>query len=115
MNAISQTHTPATPGAAKRLDEIGWGLFLIMLGTIWLIPSVPQGTWLVGTGLLLLGLNAVRHLRGVRSSGFTWVIGALALAAGLGQIVGVTLPLFAILLVVVGAGMLLKPLISRHA
>lgn len=115
MNAMSHTHTPAAPGDARRIDEVGWGIFLMMLGTIWLIPSVPPGTWLVGTGLLLLGLNAVRHMKGVGCSGLTWVIGLLALAAGLSQIAGVTLPLFAILLVLVGAGLLLKPLISRPA
>jgi hypothetical protein len=43
----------------KRFEWIGWGLFLIMLGGLALVPNhlVPQGTWLVGTGLIMLGLN----------------------------------------------------------
>ena len=45
----------------KQFDEIGWGIFLMMIGTSWLVPSVPQGTWLIGTGVLLLVLNAIRY------------------------------------------------------
>ena len=99
----------------SRLDEIGWGLFLMMIGTIWLVPSVPQGTWLIGTGVLLLALNAIRYGvdRGV--SVFSTVLGVLALAAGLGELLGVKLPLFAICLVAIGAWMVVKPFVSQRA
>jgi hypothetical protein len=99
----------------KRLDEIGWGIFLIMIGTIWLVPSVPQGTWLVGTGILLVLLNAYRYVRNLAWSGVSTVLGVLVLAAGLSEMFGVTLPLFAIFLVVAGATMLLRPLVTQHA
>jgi len=97
----------------KRLDEIGWGIFLIMFGTIVLIPSVPQGTWLIGTGVLLLLLNGIRYKIQSEWSGFWAVLGVLALAAGLSELLGIKLPLFAICLVVLGLGMLLKPLLSQ--
>jgi hypothetical protein len=50
------------PGLEKNLDDIGWGIFLIMIGALCLVPKdlVPEGTWLMGTGLLLLTLNGVR-------------------------------------------------------
>jgi hypothetical protein len=94
----------------KRLEDIGWGLFLIMIGCIWLVPQerVPEGTWLVGTGLLLLALNAVRYLNDIAMSGFTNVLGVLALAAGVGDLLGLRLPLFAICLIIFGASILLK-------
>ena len=98
----------------KRLDEIGWGIFLIMIGTIWLVPSVPQGTWLVGTGILLLLLNAFRYARNLGWSGFSITLGVLVLSAGLSDMFGVTLPLFAIFLVVVGASMVLRPLVTQQ-
>ena len=43
----------------KRLEAIAWGLFLIMIGALWLLPdeTVPEGTWLLGVGVILLGLN----------------------------------------------------------
>lgn len=91
----------------KRLDQVGWGIFLIMIGTIWLVPSVPQGTWLTGTGILLLLLNAVRFTKGIPWSSVSTALGVLALAAGLGALAGIDLPLFPICLVIIGVGLLL--------
>ncbi len=98
----------------KRLEAIGWGLFLIMIGGIWLAPGewVPQGTWLIGAGLIMLGINGVRYLKGIKTSGLTVVLGILALFAGLGSLFGVK-PLVAILLILIGAGIILKPLILK--
>lgn len=97
-------------GLNKRLEDVGWGVFLIMIGGIWLVPKewVPEGTWLLGTGLLLLALNAVRYANGIAINGFTAVLGLLALAAGVGDLFGVRLPLFAICLLVFGASLLLR-------
>jgi hypothetical protein len=99
----------------KRLDQIGWGIFLVMIGTIWLVPGVPQGTWLIGTGILLLLLNAIRSRLGIPWSGVSIALGVFALAAGLGYFTGVQLPLFPICLVIIGATLILKPLVSQHA
>jgi hypothetical protein len=100
---------------AKHLDQVGWGIFLIMIGTIWLVPGVPQGTWLIGTGLLLLVLNAIRSRLGIQWSGISVALGVLALAAGLGDFTGIDLPLFPICLVIIGAALILKPLVSQRA
>ena len=41
-----------TAGSAlnQRLESAAWGLFLIMVGGLWLIPNelVPNGAWLIG-------------------------------------------------------------------
>ena len=100
---------------ARQLDQIGWGIFLVMMGTIWLVPGVPQGTWLVGTGVLLLVLNAIRARLNIAWSGISVALGVLALAAGLGDFTGITLPVFPICLVIIGAVLILKPLVSHHA
>ena len=99
----------------KRLDSIGWGLFLIMIGGLWLIPDerVPEGTWLIGTGLIILGLMGIRFLYGIKISGFWFVLGILALAFGISDIFGLDLPVFAILLILVGASIILKPLLKK--
>lgn len=104
-----------TGDTAKRLDQIGWGIFLVMIGTIWLVPGVPQGTWLIGTGALLLLLNAIRFRLGIQWSGVSIALGVFALAAGLGDLTGIKLPLFPICLVIVGASLILKPLVSQKA
>ena len=99
----------------KRLDAIGWGLFLMMIGGLWLMPEgwVPEGAWLIGTGLIILGLNAYRYHTGISVSGFWNVVGVIALASGTSDLVGVDLPVFPILLVAIGAGIILKPLLDR--
>jgi hypothetical protein len=100
---------------ARQLDRIGWGLFLIMTGAIWLVPEhrVPPGTWLIGTGVLLLAINGMRHLKGLGVSGFTTFLGAVALAAGLGDALGIRLPILAICFIVIGASIILRPLVTR--
>jgi len=116
---MEETHVATSTGlpreSSKRLDDIGWALFLIMIGAIWLMPagSVPEGTWLLGAGIILLGMNGVRVLRGVKMSGFGIALGVLALAAGLGGLAGVKVPIFAILFILIGASLLLRPLLRR--
>ena len=53
MNAnIADQHT-ARSALDRQLEGVGWALFLIMIGGIGLMQNVPQGTWLVGTGLIM--------------------------------------------------------------
>jgi hypothetical protein len=39
----------------KRLEDSAWGFFLLLIGTLLLLPSalVPQGAWLIGAGLIM--------------------------------------------------------------
>jgi hypothetical protein len=114
-NQILSHQDPQKRALNKRLEEIGWGLFLIIIGGIWLLPDeqVPPGVWLIGAGLIMLGINGARYLNGIKMSGFTIILGALALIAGLGGLVGVKLPFFAILFILIGASIILKPLIEK--
>ena len=99
----------------QRLDAVGWGLFLLMLGGLWLAPEewgIPEGTWLIGTGVIVLGLLLVRYLNRLRVSGFWVFLGALALGSGLASVLGLDLPVFPILIILAGAGILLKPLLD---
>jgi len=97
----------------KRLESISWALFIIMIGSIWLVPKVPEGIWLIGTGLIMLGLNGARYLNGIKMSGFTIVLGILALAFGMSDFLHVDLPLIPILLILIGAHIIIKPLIEK--
>ena len=101
----------------QRLERTGWALFLIMIGSIALLPSgwVPKGTWLVGTGLIMIGLNVVRHLKGVRISSFSAVLGMIALALGLSAIAGVDLPVLPILLAAIGLQMIYSVSVRKSA
>jgi len=101
----------------KRLEGFGWGVLLITIGTIWLVPEkqIPQGSWLIAAGLIMLGLNAIRYFNGIKMSGFSLVVGILALFAGVGAFFSLNLPLLAIALIVVGACMLLKSLLEKDS
>jgi len=87
-----------------------------MLGCTGLVPEamVPQGVWSVGVGVILLGLNAARYANGIRMSGFTVVLGLLAVLTGIAEFFGADLPIFAILLIIVGASMLLRPWFEKN-
>jgi hypothetical protein len=103
-------------GLGRRLDESAWALFLIMTGIVWLVPEerLPEGAWLLGTGLLLLALNAARYFNGLTIGGFTAVLGVLALAGGLGELFGADIPLLAVGLLVLGASILVKPFLRAR-
>lgn len=92
----------------KRLETVSWGLFLIMLGGLFLVPSVPQGTWLIGAGVIMLGLNAVRLVLGIRASWFTLILGTIALLAGIGSVLGIDLPVGPILIILIGLAIIVR-------
>ncbi|HEU5086432.1 MAG TPA: hypothetical protein VFT99_03265 [Roseiflexaceae bacterium] len=98
----------------KRLEAIGWGLFLMIIGALWLVPDqrVPDGTWLIAAGVIMLGVNGVRYLNGIRMSRASLLLGLLALLFGIGEFVGLELPFVAILLIVFGVGIILRPWID---
>jgi hypothetical protein len=95
----------------KRLEGVGWGLFLIMLGGFGLVPSavVPKGLWSISVGVIMLGLNAARYLLHIKMSGFTTVLGIIALISGVLELLGRNNLGGAILLIVLGAYLLVKP------
>jgi hypothetical protein len=101
----------------KRLENISWGLFLVMLGGLWLVPDqwIPEGSWLIGAGLIMLGLNLVRYVKGIKMSGFTLVLGAIAIFSGISDILQVDLPVFPILLILIGANIIIRPLLEKDS
>jgi hypothetical protein len=109
----SKGETTMSKELGKRLEEIAWALFLIMSGALWLAPKgwIPEGTWLAGFGLILLGLNAARRLYGLKVEGFGLVVGLAAFAAGIGRMLGRDLPFVAILLILVGLAMTIKAVV----
>lgn len=97
----------------RRLETVGWGLFLIMLGGFALLPDVPGGTWLIGAGIIMLALNGVRLLAGIRASAFTTILGVIALLAGLGSVYGIDIPVGPLLIILVGLAIIVRALRPR--
>lgn len=97
----------------KRLEDSSWGFFLLMIGTLLLLPSelVPNGAWLIGAGIIMLGLNCIRYVNDIRVSRFTVVLGVIALLVGLASFLGLRPPLFAIFLALIGLSIIVRSLI----
>ena len=104
-------HAEPKEALNRRLEAIGWGLFLIIIGALWVIPDarVPEGTWLIAAGVIMLGVNAVRYLYGIKMNWASLLLGLLTVLFGVGELVGLDLPFVAILLIVFGLGIILRP------
>ncbi len=114
---IELTNVQATEEQSldRRLEAIGWALLLIFTGGIWLAPDglVPSGTWLVGVGLILLGLNVVRYTNSIPMKGLSSILGIVALVTGLGAFLGLHMPFWPILLILIGAYVMVRSLLAR--
>jgi hypothetical protein len=100
----------------KRLETMAWGSFLILLGGFMFIPNeiIRGGWWSIGVGLIMLGLNAARYFNGLKMSGFTTVLGVLSLIGGALDLVSSYDLDGAVLLIVLGAYLLVKPYLDRR-
>ena len=102
----------------RKFEIAAWGVFFIWLGITSLF-RFHDGIGTFGIGLILLGLNAVRYLNHVPTSNFTVALGGLAIVIGgfdaMRSIFRLPfeLPLFPILLIVLGAVMLWRELSRR--
>jgi hypothetical protein len=96
------------------LERLAWGAFFIWWGITELFQFLPKGTGALGFGLILIGLNAARALNGLPTSGFSITLGILALVLGVLELAGVLLslpfelPVFAVLLIVLGVIVLVR-------
>jgi len=100
----------------KRLETIGWGFFLIMLGGFILVPhtAVAKGFWSIGVGVIMLGLNAARYFSNIKMSGFTTFLGVISLLGGILQLLGMEALEGAFLLIILGAFLLVKPWLDKR-
>ena len=120
MNAqntqTTATQKPEKAALNKRLESIGWGLFLIMLGGFALVPSatLPKGLWSIGIGVIMLGLNVTRYFYKIKMSGFTTVLGIIAIISGVLELMGLNDLGGAIFLIVLGSYLLVKPWFDKR-
>jgi len=100
----------------KRLETIGWGCFLLMLGGFLFVPHliVAGGVWSIGVGVIMLGLNIARYFTGIKLSGFTTFLGVLSVLVGIAQLAGVQALGGAALFIILGAYLVLKPWFDRR-
>ena len=107
---------PERTALNKRLETAAWGAFLILLGGFMFVPDeiIRGGWWSIGIGVIMLGLNGARYLNGLRMSGFTTFLGVLSLIGGVLEVIGLYDLDGAILLIILGAYLLVKPYFDRR-
>jgi hypothetical protein len=100
----------------KRLETIGWGCFVLMVGGFIFVPHtiVAKGVWSIGVGVIMLGLNIARFFYGIRLSSFTTFLGVVSLIVGIAQLLGVHALEGAALFIVSGAYLVLKPWFDKR-
>jgi hypothetical protein len=113
--ALGETRASEKRALDRRLEGLGWGLFLILTGGLRLIPNVPEGALLVGVGVILLGLNGVRYLCGIRMRMFSMVLGLAAIGLGVGIWLGLGWQVWLIILIVIGASIILDLTVPSDA
>ncbi len=97
-----------TKSLNRNYEVIAWGALFIWWGISIMVPSLPNGTTALGTGLILIGVNLARKQSGLPVNSFSTTIGLLALIWGGLELVGAVvalpfeLPIFAILLIALG-------------
>ena len=74
---------------------------------------VPKGIWLIGVGIIILGMTWIRHANGLIINRFWIFMGILALGSGLSSVFGWNIPVFPILLIIVGLNVILKPFLRE--
>jgi hypothetical protein len=105
----------------RNFEAIAWGALFVWWGVTELFSSLPDGTGAIGIGLILIGVNIARTLNGIPISRFSTTLGILALVWGGLELAGVLLslpfeiPIFAILLIVLGVIVLAPELTGRRA
>jgi hypothetical protein len=74
MNAMKKS--------ADTYSTIAWGILLLFLGVLMIVPGDQNGIFLLGTGFVLLGLNVARRMTGVPVNAFSTTLGSLGLIGG---------------------------------
>jgi hypothetical protein len=66
----------------RRYETVAWGLLAILWGVTILFNFIPFGIGVLGTGMILLGVNVVRSIYALPTRSDNTVFGILMLAWG---------------------------------
>ena len=105
---------PKKKAIVDKINGIGFALFITMIGGLLLVPKgiLPGGTWLIGVGLIMIGSNIARLRNDIRLYHCTLVLGIILLIAGIMSFSYIKIPIFPILLIVIGVS-LIRGLIAK--
>jgi hypothetical protein len=97
---------------------VAWAALLIWWGVRWLVSALPEGSGLIGTGLILLGLNAVRAAQRIPTRWATTALGILALEWGALELAGTAVQLstkFGLAILLITSGLILLARVRQRS
>lgn len=96
--------------ASERINNIGWGIFLIFAGIIWLIPdgTFPEGIFYIGSGILILGINFIKYIKGIHVSWIMPILGILILVKGIREMTELSISILGVFILLIGLGILVN-------
>lgn len=97
-----------------RIDAAAWALFLIWVGVA-ILANVGWGWFLFGIGAVILAAQVALRVVGEKIDGLWSVCGAVFLAAGVWETLGLTWPLAPLLIILLGVGVLWRTFFSNPA
>jgi hypothetical protein len=100
-------------GLARRLDAVGWGLFLIWLGIV-LLAGADTSVALLGIGLIVLGVQVARLFLKLALERFWFVVGVLFVVGSLWQLADTRVPIPPILLIAAGLALILTHFLRKR-
>jgi hypothetical protein len=110
----SDLRAPTISQLSDRVDTIGWGVLLLAIGAVSLVPAMPDGAWLVAAGLVMLASAAIRAWLGLPARGATVAIGIVALATGAFEVAGLMTEVAPLVLIVLGLTLVASAADRRH-
>jgi len=99
----------------EKLNRIGWGTFLIMLGIIWVIPKgfCPDGLLPLSIGIIFIALSLAKSHYKIRGSSANFFLGLIFLTIGLGDFFNLGFPIISVLLIFWGMFIIFRILFPK--
>lgn len=89
----------------RRIDAAGWALFFIWAGAA-LLTGVGWTWALIGTAIIILGVQAILFVRGEPLDAFMVAVGIVLLGGSIADLSGLPWSFVPAALIVIGVGML---------
>ncbi len=102
-----------------RIAALGWGALFVWWGIVVMIDPITLGMGAIGTGLIFLGANLLRRLKGMPIRNSNTVVAVVAIVWGALDQVRTMLSLhwglsFALLLIVIGLAIWFAPMLQGN-
>ena len=108
--AAEKIADPKQKALLTKINRLALAAFLVMIGVLFLLPegALPESSWVIGLGLILIAGNITRYLYGLGLCPCFTVLGVILVVAGGFGLFGVDFPIFPVLAILAGFGIAVR-------